>query len=154
MIPRKATTAAAFLISLSTYLLFPADSLSEFYRYTTEDGDVHYVDDIANVPEKYQPEMKVYREKYDHLPEGERAIMLQKDGERDAHVVDGQLGGAARRTGEGVDAETVEAELLREAGEIGADVASCLLTRRQRQRPEHARLFGMAEGPVEEARRR
>ena len=84
MIPRKATTAAAFLISLSTYLLFPADSLSEFYRYTTEDGDVHYVDDIANVPEKYQPEMKVYREKYDHLPEGERAIMLQKDRERDA----------------------------------------------------------------------
>lgn len=84
MIPRKATTAAAFLISLCTYLLFPADSLSEFYRYTTEDGDVHYVDDIANVPEKYQSEMKVYREKYDHLPEGERAIMLQKDRERDA----------------------------------------------------------------------
>lgn len=84
MIPRKATTVTALFISIITYFLFPTDSLSEFYRYTTEDGDVHYVDDLANVPEKYMPEMKVYREKYDHLPEGERAIMLQKDRERDA----------------------------------------------------------------------
>ena len=83
MAPRKATTAVALFLSISVYLMYPADSLPEFYRYITEDGDVHYVDDLANVPEEYQPDMKVYPEKYDHLPEGERAIMLQKDRERD-----------------------------------------------------------------------
>ena len=84
MIPRKVTTITTLLISMSVILLFPLNSLSEFYRYTTENGDVHYVDDLANVPEKYRTNLKVYREKYDHLPEGERAIMLQKDRERDA----------------------------------------------------------------------
>jgi len=83
MTSRKATTAAALFIICITYFLCPSDSLSEFYRYITEDGDVHYVDDLANVPDEYRPQMKVYREKYDHLPEGERSIMLQKDRERD-----------------------------------------------------------------------
>ena len=76
--------AAALVFFIILNFMIPAESLSEFYRYITEDGDVHYVDDFANVPEEYRPDTKVYREKYDHLPEGERAIMLQKDRERDA----------------------------------------------------------------------
>ena len=83
MIPRQATMAAALLFFVMAYFSFPPVSLSEFYRYITEDGDVHYVDDLANVPDEYRRQIKVYREKYDHLPESERAIMLQKDRERD-----------------------------------------------------------------------
>ena len=84
--PRTVTTITTLIISISVLILFPLDSLSEFYRYTTENGDVHYGDDLANIPEKYRTDLKVYSEKYDHLPEGERAIMLQKD--RMAGVVD------------------------------------------------------------------
>lgn len=84
MTSRKATTAAALIIFSMAYFLYPPNSWPEFYRYITEDGDVHYVDDLANIPAEYRSEMKVYREKYDHLPEGERSIMLQKDRERDA----------------------------------------------------------------------
>ena len=81
---RLGLTTAALVFSIISNLVIPTDSVSEFYRYTNENGDVYYVDDFANVPEEYRPQMKVYREKYDHLPEGERAIMLQRDRERDA----------------------------------------------------------------------
>jgi predicted aspartyl protease len=35
------------------------------------------------VPEKYLDQIKTYRERYDHLPESERSIMLQKERELD-----------------------------------------------------------------------
>ena len=118
MVQRKATTAAALLLTVIAYLSFPAESLSEFYRYITEDGDVHYVDDLANIPEEYRPDMKVYREKYDHLPEGERAIMLQKDRERDKqraqyeHKLRGQREKEARLRRQQTDVIIIDNQVL------------------------------------------
>lgn len=66
-------------IILILNLFLPPASRSEFYKYVTEKGAVHYVDDLPKVPEKYLDQIKTYRERYDHLPESERSIMLQKD---------------------------------------------------------------------------
>jgi DNA-binding transcriptional MerR regulator len=74
-------TAAIMLIAI-TFLL-PTTAFAEFYRYVTEDGRVYYVDDLTKVPEQYLDQLKVYREQYDHLPESERLIMLQKERELD-----------------------------------------------------------------------
>jgi len=65
--------------------LFSAEkSHSEFYRYVTEDGKIFYVDDLTKIPEKYREDLKVYKEKYDHLPENERVMMIEKDRDLDA----------------------------------------------------------------------
>ena len=63
----------------TTAFLLPAKVSAEFYRYITEDGRIYYVDDLTRVPEQYRKQLKVYQEKYDHLPENDRLIMLQKD---------------------------------------------------------------------------
>ncbi len=65
------------------FFLPPGLCLAEFYRYVDENGVVHYVDDRSRVPEEHQRQIKVYVEKYDHLAESERLIMLQKDREMD-----------------------------------------------------------------------
>lgn len=65
------------------FFLPPGPCLGEFYRYVDENGVVHYVDDRSRVPEEHQRQIKVYVEKYDHLAESERLIMLQKDREMD-----------------------------------------------------------------------
>lgn len=77
-------TASAIWIFFVVLLMVPKPSFPEFYRYVTKDGEVHYVDDVSNVPEDYLPDMKIYREPYDHLSENEKAIMMQKDRDRDA----------------------------------------------------------------------
>lgn len=62
----------------------PAPCTAEFYRYVTRDGEVHYVGDRSQVPAEYQQETKVYAERYDHLPDDEKAAMQQKDRDADA----------------------------------------------------------------------
>ena len=71
------TTVLAFGMMLVTA------SRAEFYRYITDDGQIHYVDDLTKVPEKYLDQIKTYQESYDHLSEEERALMLQRDRDRD-----------------------------------------------------------------------
>ena len=63
--------------------LLPSALRAEFYRYVTDDGQVHYVDDLTRVPEKYLDQIKTYKESYDHLSDEERALMLQRDRDRD-----------------------------------------------------------------------
>lgn len=72
---------AVFLIGCC--LLLPSGVRAEFYRYITEDGQTHYVDDLSKVPPRYLDQVKTYRESYDHLSDEERALMLQRDRERD-----------------------------------------------------------------------
>ena len=72
----------ASLLFTST-LLLPVQLSAEFYRYITEDGRIYYVDDLTRVPEQYRKQLKIYREKYDHLPESDRLIMLQKERDLD-----------------------------------------------------------------------
>ncbi len=65
-------------------LLFAQKSRSEFYRYVTEDGKIFYVDDLTKIPEEYREDLKIYKEKYDHLPENEKIMMIEKDRDLDA----------------------------------------------------------------------
>ena len=76
-----------FLLVLTVTLLTPAPMRAEFYRFETENGEVFYVDDLTKVPEDYLDQVKTYRERYDHLPEGERAMMLQKQRDLDRQRV-------------------------------------------------------------------
>jgi predicted aspartyl protease len=71
------------IIMLSVYLLCPAPLRSEFYKYVTKDGKVFYVDDISKIPEEYWDQLKIYQERYDHLPENERLMMIKKDRDLD-----------------------------------------------------------------------
>jgi hypothetical protein len=64
-------------------LLSPFGLRAEYYRYVTDEGQIHYVDDLTRVPEKYLDRIKTYQDIYDHLSEEERALTLQRDRERD-----------------------------------------------------------------------
>jgi predicted aspartyl protease len=66
-----------FFIGLS--LSSPLELRSEFYKYTDEEGNVYFVDDKSKIPLRYREQIKVYKEKYDHLSETERAIQLERD---------------------------------------------------------------------------
>lgn len=57
-------------------------AFGEFYRYTTEDGQTVFVDDIQKIPEAYLDQIRTYREKYDNLSPEERAAMLKIDQEK------------------------------------------------------------------------
>lgn len=80
---RNGLLKVALLFIGMFFFLPPGLCLAEFYRYVDENGVVHYVDDRSRVPEEHQRQLKVYVEKYDHLAESERLIMLQKDREMD-----------------------------------------------------------------------
>ncbi|OQY59460.1 MAG: hypothetical protein B6245_06620 [Desulfobacteraceae bacterium 4572_88] len=54
---------------------FPQPSDAEFYKYVDKNGTVHFVDDPSKIPEEYLDQLKVIPEKYDDLPEAERAMM-------------------------------------------------------------------------------
>ena len=71
------------LFMLVCILSLPSGARAEYYRYVTDDGQIHYVDDLTNVPEKYLDQITTYKESYDHLPEEERTLMLQRDRDRD-----------------------------------------------------------------------
>lgn len=75
--------ALLLLLMMMAVLFRPPETGAEFYRYVNEDGEVFYVDDLSKVPEQYHRDIKAYPEKYDHLPEEERLLMLRKERERD-----------------------------------------------------------------------
>jgi clan AA aspartic protease (TIGR02281 family) len=75
--------SGAPLLLILILMAWPAGTGAEFYRYVTEDGEVFYVDDLSKVPEQYHQEIKTYREKYDHLPQEERLLMLQRERDLD-----------------------------------------------------------------------
>ena len=60
-------------------LILPIPGYAEFYKYVTEDGRIYYVDDLTKIPPKYRNQLKIYKEKYDHLSESERIRMLEQD---------------------------------------------------------------------------
>ena len=57
---------------------------AEFYRYTDEDGRVHFVDDMAKIPGSRKDGLKTYRERYDHLPAAERRRVRERQAMSDA----------------------------------------------------------------------
>ena len=60
-------------------VLIPAQVRAEFYKYIDKDGKIFYVDDLSKVPPEYQDQIKVYKEKYDHLPEDQRSTAREQD---------------------------------------------------------------------------
>lgn len=59
--------------------LDPVELRGEFYRYVDENGNVHYVDDLGQVPSDLQHSVKTYEEKYDHLDAEERERRVRED---------------------------------------------------------------------------
>jgi clan AA aspartic protease (TIGR02281 family) len=59
-------------------ILFTGDSQAEFYKYIDKNGKPHFVDDPGKIPQEYK-ELKVYKEKYDHLSDTEKAATIEKD---------------------------------------------------------------------------
>jgi predicted aspartyl protease len=70
-------------IVLGVVLAFADLAGGEFYRYVTDDGAVHFVDDLSKVPEQYLPKIRVYEERTDGLSEDEKALLLQRERELD-----------------------------------------------------------------------
>lgn len=74
------------LIALFISLIFPLELHSKFFKYINKDGNPVFVDNIDKVPPEYRDDIKVYQEKYDHLSEKERSIMLEQDREKEAAI--------------------------------------------------------------------
>jgi hypothetical protein len=60
-------------------LLLPGELRAEFYKYVDRAGTVHFVDDESKIPAAYRDATDIYKDKYDDLPEQERALLLQKE---------------------------------------------------------------------------
>ena len=98
--PFPCTSRRLPVFGLLTALLLPVGAGAEFYSYEDRSGTLHFVDDQSKIPKEYRQKLQVRKDKYDDLPEEERALMLETDRrERDA----------ARRS------ETEQQERLRQA---------------------------------------
>jgi len=71
-----------FILSLGGWLGWPLDLKAEFYKYVDKEGRIFYVDDLSKIPEEYQEQVKVYREKYDNLPEADRSRAMEQEREQ------------------------------------------------------------------------
>ena len=70
-----------FLLVIIFLLLisYPPVIQGAFYKYIDENGNIHFVDQKAKIPDKYRKELTVYPEKYDNLPEEERERLIERD---------------------------------------------------------------------------
>ena len=80
--PLKRISISIEIIFYFLILLYPFNLQAEFYKYVDKEGRVFYVDDLSNVPPEYLDQVDVYKEKYDHLPEGERKSKQQQEQQR------------------------------------------------------------------------
>jgi predicted aspartyl protease len=77
---------AALFILFCAGLIIGTPVRSEFYKYVDKDGKIFYVDDLSKVPPEYQDQIKVYEEKYDHLPEDQRSTARDQDRAAEAEI--------------------------------------------------------------------
>lgn len=66
-------------LSLLLALLLPGRATAEFYSYEDRNGTLHFVEDPSHIPKEYRHKKQVRKDKYDDLPEDERAEMLEKE---------------------------------------------------------------------------
>jgi predicted aspartyl protease len=76
---RNAKFTFSALLALCLGLFLTLDVQAEFYKYVDREGRVFYVDDLSKIPEEYQEQVQVYREKYDGLSEQDRARALESE---------------------------------------------------------------------------
>lgn len=62
-----------------TFLLLPGTVSAEFYSYEDRSGTINFVDDEGKIPREYRQQKQVRKDKYDDLPEEERALMLEQE---------------------------------------------------------------------------
>jgi predicted aspartyl protease len=74
---RRGLSILLFLFFLS--FLFSSQLYSEFYKYVDKEGKVFYTDDASKIPKEYRDKLKIYKEKYDSLPEKERLEKIEKE---------------------------------------------------------------------------
>ena len=75
----KKNRIAIDIIFFLLLLLYPLNLQAEFYKYVDKEGRTFYVDDLSRVPPEYLDQVNVYKEKYDHLPEGEKKSKLERE---------------------------------------------------------------------------
>lgn len=78
-IPFHHTSRQLLVFCMLTALLMPVGAGAEFYSYEDRSGTIHFVDDLGKIPKEYRQKKQVRKDKYDDLPEEERALMLEKD---------------------------------------------------------------------------
>ena len=66
-------------LSMLLALLLPVPATAEFYSYEDRNGTIHFVEDPSHIPKEYRNKKQVRKDKYDDLPEDERAGMLEKE---------------------------------------------------------------------------
>ena len=64
-------------------ILVPIGVHAEFYKYTTEDGQVIYVDDLTKVPPEYRNQVKAYKTDEDRLTESQKAHRRNQEQRRE-----------------------------------------------------------------------
>ena len=74
--------AVRVLMALAACLCIAAPAAAEFYKYVDRTGRPHYVDEIWKIPEAYRDQADRYREKYDHLSEGQKEESVAADQRR------------------------------------------------------------------------
>ena len=75
----KIKNGTVLMVFISLALFLPFELQAEFYKYIDEEGHIYFVDDKAKIPLQYRDQIQVYKEKYDHLSEQERAIQLERE---------------------------------------------------------------------------
>jgi len=65
-------------------VLVPIGVHAEFYRYTTEEGKVIYVDDLTKVPPEYRNQVKAYKTDEDRLTDSQKAHRRNQEQRKEA----------------------------------------------------------------------
>jgi len=74
---------------LISFLLFSVNASAEFYKYTDEDGNVRFTDDINQVPEEQRSKIRSYVESQsEEVPEQETTQENPEKSEQQANVPD------------------------------------------------------------------
>jgi len=78
-------SAVPFILSflLSVCFLPGHDSRAAFFKYIDKDGTLRFVDDPAKIPPEYRQSAQKYQDKYDHLSQEEKLILLERERERE-----------------------------------------------------------------------
>lgn len=70
------------LLGAAAVLLGWTAAEAAFFKYTDRQGRIHYVDEIWKVPMEYRGQVGRISERYDHLPEEEKAQAIEEDRKR------------------------------------------------------------------------
>ena len=66
-----------------TFLMFSASAAAEFYKYVDENGNIHFTDDINQVPPEQRAKIRSYVESVSEDP-AEQAVTRENQSEQDA----------------------------------------------------------------------